>query len=168
MSLRLDLQTGKLTDANSHHLTLTPLMLLLQEASWVPEKVKLRMLEWKGRLDVLSYVARWTPPLRVESVINYVPKDVTLVGSTEELLPKFHHLADDGHVIKTARALILAQRSSKKYIDRPWIRIKDDATWLRAMYLLLDSTKYHEGFPWVRSAGWDEAWKESGYPAIIF
>ncbi|KAF4951993.1 hypothetical protein FGADI_7109 [Fusarium gaditjirri] len=148
-----------------HHLTLAPLLLLLGPATWIPEKVKHRILEWKGRFDILQYVARWCPPLQIESVANYTPHDSPLVGSAEELLPRFHDKPDDGHAIKVARALVLAQHNSQQYRNRPWIRIKDDATWLKAMYVLLDSTiLVHSGFPWVRSAGWDEAWEDSGYP----
>ncbi|KEY73959.1 hypothetical protein S7711_09455 [Stachybotrys chartarum IBT 7711] len=148
-----------------HHLTLAPILVLLGQATWIPQKVKYRILEWKGRFDILQYVARWCPPLQIESVAKYKPYDASLADSKKELLPRFHGKPDDGHAIKVARALVIAQRISRKYRDRPWIRIKDYATWLKAMYVLLDSTiLVHSGFPWVRSAGWDEAWEESGYP----
>ncbi|KAK2023934.1 hypothetical protein LX32DRAFT_627118 [Colletotrichum zoysiae] len=151
-----------------HHLTLAPILLLLGPATWIPEKVKHRILEWKGRFDILQYVARWCPPLQIESVADYKPHDTFLGSSTEELLPRFHGKPDDGHVVKVARALVIAQRNSQKYRHRPWIRIKDDATWLKALYVLLDSTiMVHSGFPWVRSAGWDEAWEDSGYPKSV-
>jgi hypothetical protein len=141
---------------------------MLGSAEWIPKEVKHRILEWKGRLDILHYVVRWCPPLQVDNISSYTPHDTTLVSTTEELLPRFHMTPDDGHVIKVARALILAQRVSQKFHDRPWIRIRDDATWLRAMYILLDSTTLvHSGFPWVRTAGWDEAWEESGYPKDV-
>lgn len=156
---------SKLTQETSHHLTLAPILLLLGPATWIPETVKHRILEWKSRFDILQYVARWCPPLQIENVANYTPHDDSLVGSTEELLPRFNSKPDDGHVVKVARALVIAQRNSQKYRDRPWIRIKDDVTWLKAMYILLDSTiLVHSGFPWVRSAGWNEAWEDSGYP----
>lgn len=80
---------------------------------------------------------------------------------------RFINMPDDGHVVKTARALGLAQRLSQEYLDRPWIRIRDDKTWLNTQYLLLDSTWEHPEFPWVRTAGWDEAWKDSGLPETI-
>ncbi|KAK1239862.1 hypothetical protein MKX08_007304 [Trichoderma sp. CBMAI-0020] len=57
----------------------------------------------------------------------------------EELLPRFISMPN-GHVVKTARALGLAQPLSQGYLDRPWIRIKDDKTWLNTQYLLLDRT----------------------------
>ncbi|RDW77841.1 hypothetical protein BP6252_05894 [Coleophoma cylindrospora] len=143
-----------------HHLTAAPILLLINQASWIPAAVKLRVLEWKNRYDILHYVVRWCPPLRITSVASYVPKDIDLVDSTEKLLVRFHGMPDDGHVIKLARALVIAQHVSRKYGNRPWIRIEDDATWLRALYLLLDSTEKNPSFPWVRSAGWDGAWKE--------
>ncbi|KAL6789207.1 hypothetical protein J3E68DRAFT_444045 [Trichoderma sp. SZMC 28012] len=150
-----------------HHLTIGPFLLLIQDAAWIPDSVKLRTLEWKTRFDILHYVVRWAPPLQLDSISSYKPKDTTLVDNLEELLPRFFNMPDDGHVVKTARALVLAQSVSQDYLDRPWIRIKDDKTWLNAQYLLLDSTWEHPDYPWVRTAGWDEAWKDSGLPETI-
>lgn len=151
----------------SHHLTIGPFLLLIQDAAWIPDSVKLRTLEWKTRFDVLHYVVRWAPPLRLDWISSYTPKDTALVDNLEELLPRFLNMPDDGHVVKTARALVLARHVSQDHLDRPWIRIKDDKTWLNVQYLLLDSTWEHPDYPWVRTAGWDEAWKDSGLPETI-
>ncbi|PON26592.1 HypA protein [Trichoderma gamsii] len=150
-----------------HHLTIGPFLLLIQDVTWIPDSVKLQTLEWKTRFDILHYVVRWAPPLQLGSISSYMPKDSALVKNWEELLPGFINMPDDGHVVKTARALGLAQRLSQEYLDRPWIRIRDDKTWLNTQYLLLDSTWEHPEFPWVRTAGWDEAWKDSGLPETI-
>ncbi|UKZ69485.1 uncharacterized protein TrAtP1_010491 [Trichoderma atroviride] len=150
-----------------HHLTIGPFLLLIQDAAWIPTSVKLQTLEWKTRFDILHYVVRWAPPLQLGGISSYTPKDTVLVNTWEELLPRFINMPDDGHVVKTARALGLAQRLSQDYLDRPWIRIRDDKTWLNTQYLLLDSTWEHPEFPWVRTAGWDEAWEDSGLPETI-
>ncbi|KFA81605.1 hypothetical protein S40288_09380 [Stachybotrys chartarum IBT 40288] len=70
-----------------HHLTLAPILVLLGQATWIPQKVKHRILEWKGRFDILQYVARWCPPLQIESVAKYKPYDASLADSKKELLP---------------------------------------------------------------------------------
>ncbi|KAL7955685.1 hypothetical protein V8C34DRAFT_326934 [Trichoderma compactum] len=144
-----------------------PFLLLIQDAAWIPDSVKLRTLEWKARFEILHYVVRWAPPLQPDNIGSYTPKDTTLVENLAELIPRFFNMPDDDHVIKTARALILPRHVSQDYLDRPWRRIKDDKTWLNAQYLLLDSTWEHPDYPWVRTAGWDEAWKDSGLPETI-
>ncbi|KAM0449882.1 hypothetical protein ACHAO4_007184 [Trichoderma viride] len=44
-----------------HHLTIGPFLLLIQDATWIPDSVKLQTLEWKTRFDILHYVVRWGP-----------------------------------------------------------------------------------------------------------
>jgi hypothetical protein len=122
-------------------------LLSIQDAAWISHSVKLRTLEWKARFDILHYIVRWAPPLQLDSIRSYTPKNTTLVNNWEELLPRFINMPDDGHVVKAARALALAQRLSQDYLDRPWIRVKDNMTWLKAQYLLLDSIWEHPNLP---------------------
>lgn len=90
--------------------------------------------------------------------------DRQLVSKPEELVQRFHATPDDGHTIKTVRALMLAQELTAKYLDKKpaWLRITDDETWLKMHYALLDAV---EDIPsselrFVRSSGFDEAWAE--------
>jgi len=67
---------------------------------------------------------------------------------------------DDGHTIKLVRAVTLCQQVCQKFKDKPWALFKDKEAWLKAMYVILDSVEdQEEGSLWVRSAGFDEAWK---------
>jgi hypothetical protein len=121
--------------------------------------MKVRLLEWKIRLDLIQYIARGSPPLRAEEIQNYTPKEKDLVSKPEELLPRFHAIPDDGHTIKLVRALLIAQDMSRKYADRPWVRIKNDEMWLKMHYMILDGNEKIDP-KWVRSAGFEEAWNE--------
>jgi hypothetical protein len=94
---------------------------------------------------------------------EYKPKDGDkLVDNPEDLFPRIHKIMDDGHTVKLARALMLAQRVTEPYQDKDWVRIKDDE-WLKAVYVLMDANEEADsqgGTMWVRSAGFDEAWEE--------
>ncbi|XWW96385.1 hypothetical protein V2A60_004359 [Cordyceps javanica] len=168
-----------------HHNNLSPAFLWLKTQDWIPAAAKARLLEWKLRTGILTYLSRGSPRLDVDALRRYVPNDIrtgraaAMVRTPEELLPRLHAIPDDGHAVKVARAFLLAQRASRPYLegggggsgsgaaaDRPrpsWIRIADDETWLRAHYALLDSV---EGADvdngkeprWVRSVGFDNAW----------
>ncbi|KAL6402538.1 hypothetical protein AUP68_15018 [Ilyonectria robusta] len=144
----------------THHVTSAPFFLTLNKLPWVPTAVKVRLLESKIRMDLLQYVARGCPALHADSLFDYTPKDASsLVARPEELLPRIHTIVDDGHTVKLSRALLLAQRVSQPYQDRPWIRIPDDDAWVRAQYLLLDGNEHWE-VKWVRAGGFEEAWEE--------
>ncbi|KAF4978016.1 hypothetical protein FZEAL_5541 [Fusarium zealandicum] len=143
-----------------HHVTSTPFFLSLNAKDWIPASTKARFLENKIRMDLLEYIARGCPPLRGDEIRNYTPKDGNkLVDKPEELFPRFHKIVDDGHTVKLARALTLAQRVSKPFEDKEWARIKGDEAWLKAVYLLLDGNENAETM-WVRAAGFDDAWEE--------
>ncbi|EWY99401.1 hypothetical protein FOCG_01290 [Fusarium oxysporum f. sp. radicis-lycopersici 26381] len=147
-----------------HHITSTPFFLTLKEQSWIPVSTKARFLENKVRMDLLQYIARGSPALRSDLLRGYEPKDgEKLVGKPEDLFPRIHKVVDDGHTVKLARALMLAQRITKPYENKEWVKIKGDDEWLRAVYLLLDANEEADrqgGTMWVRSSGFDEAWEE--------
>jgi len=158
-----------------HHNNVTPAFLWLKTQDWVPTAAKARLLEWKLRTGLLTFLSCGSPRLAVNALRRYVPNDIrtgrarAMVASPEALLPRLHAVADDGHAIKVARAFLLAQRASKQYLDRAqrpaWIRLADDETWLKAHYALLDSVEGADVGPgkeprWVRSAGFDGAWED--------
>lgn len=110
------------------------------------------------RLDVIQYIARGCPPLHPEILKIYVPKDKIIVFKPAELLPRFHALSDDGHIIKVVRALLIAQEISAKYAHSSWIQVKKDDEWFRMHCLLLDGVEGQDT-TWVRSSGFPEAWE---------
>ncbi|KAF7559043.1 hypothetical protein G7046_g5112 [Stylonectria norvegica] len=149
-----------------HHINSVPFFLTVNKQAWIPTEMKVRLLEWKIRMDITQYIARGCPPLQPDEIRKYVPKNNYIpegkreISTPEELFPRYHRIpGDDGHIVKLARALVLAQHVSRKYADRPWIRIVDEDMWLRIHFILLDGTE-HLDPKWVRSAGFEEAWDE--------
>lgn len=110
------------------------------------------------RLDLANYIGRCTPSLQSDLLGTYKPRDTTLVSRPSDLLPRFHMIEDDGHIIKVARSLLIAQEVSRPYADRDWLRIRHDREWLGAHYLLLDAVEAG-GATWVRQTGVPEAWE---------
>ncbi|SPJ73300.1 related to HypA-like protein [Fusarium torulosum] len=147
-----------------HHINSTPFFITFNNQSWIPASVKARFLEYKIRMDLLQYIARGTPALRSDLLREYKPQDGDkLVDRPEDLFPRIHEIVDDGHTVKLARALMLAQRVTKPYQDKDWVRIKGDDEWLKAVYVLLDvngEADKQGGTMWVRSAGFEEAWED--------
>ncbi|PKS10852.1 hypothetical protein jhhlp_002609 [Lomentospora prolificans] len=144
-----------------HHVNLSPIFLTINAQPWIPTAQKVRILEWKIRAGLLIWLGVGSPPLDFYKALEYTPKDRTPMSKPEDLLPKFHHVDDDGHTIKLARAIVLCHDELQKYHDRPWVQIKGEDNWTRLMHLLVDATVEPEGNRWVRDAGFDSAWEVS-------
>ncbi|KAK8067106.1 hypothetical protein PG997_013853 [Apiospora hydei] len=90
-----DVQYGHLRGVGrgvAHHVTSAPIFVTLNKQDWIPTEYKVRMLEWKIRMDIVQYVARGSPKLSVEKIANYVPKDEVLSSSADRkfsVLPSF-------------------------------------------------------------------------------
>ncbi|KAI5924655.1 hypothetical protein F4810DRAFT_662673 [Camillea tinctor] len=141
-----------------HHINVSPIHLILNKQDWISTADKVRLLEWKIRLDLIQYAARGCPPLSLDSITSYVPRDEKPV-SESELLRRLHALEDDGHVSKLFRAVRIGRDISKKYEDREWLMIKGDDLWSKIDHMVIDGAE-SPGPKWVRSAGIDEVWNE--------
>ncbi|KAJ5873308.1 hypothetical protein N7455_003851 [Penicillium solitum] len=120
------------------------------------QRSKLRMLEWKGRIDLLMYTSRGTPDLLLDEVANYPIKE----DWAQIFARSIAHPGDDGHLAKLARALAHGQKVCQAYESKhPEMQIKGDM-WLRIGNIAVDSTVEEGDRPmWVRSTGFDEAWE---------
>lgn len=78
---------------------------------WLDAHSKLRLLEWKGRLNLLLYVSRNTPELHLNDVTQYQTsrkwEDIFAYANA--------HPRDDGHISKLARAVANGERVCRPY-----------------------------------------------------
>ncbi|KAI1371546.1 hypothetical protein F4677DRAFT_435517 [Hypoxylon crocopeplum] len=140
-----------------HHINVNPIFMAINDQDWIPIESKVRLLEWKIRMDLVQYAARACPPLSIDSITSYVPKDKNM-GPTNEQLSRIHVLEDDGHAIKLFRAVNLGQKVVEKYNDKDWVKIKGDS-WTKLSHLVVDSVE-SSGPRWVRGAGEPAAWQD--------
>lgn len=88
---------------------------------------KLRLLEWKGRMDLLMYTSRGTPNLLLDEVANYPVKE----DWSQIFARSIAHPGDDGHLAKLARALANGQNICEPFENKgSGMPIKGDM-WLR-------------------------------------
>lgn len=140
-----------------HHVNGAPLWLTINAQPWIGIETKVRLLEWKIRMDLLEYAGRACPPLSTDGIESYKPKDKS-EKTASEIVSRLHNFEEDGHAIKLGRATAICQQISKKYEDKDWLLVKGDDTWLKLYHLIVDSVEA-PGENWVRTAGLDEAWK---------
>ncbi|KAK3308158.1 uncharacterized protein B0T15DRAFT_490753 [Chaetomium strumarium] len=144
-----------------HHVNASPIFVTLIAADWIPAETKARLIEWKIRMDLLQYAARGVPELSVEKLASYQPQKPHAGGSLPEIIARLHTFPDDGHAIKLGRATGVCHNICRKYEDegKDWLKVKGEDMWKRVSHLVVDSVEA-PGPHWVRSCGFDEAWKD--------
>lgn len=102
-----------------HSLTTSIFLTTFMSQTWITPENKARLLEWKGRFDLLAYAAVGAPQLLVDEIENYVPKfSQAGVGNPWlDIIERGIHKEDDGHTIKTIRALANGERLTARYRD---------------------------------------------------
>ncbi|KAJ5318023.1 hypothetical protein N7508_002531 [Penicillium antarcticum] len=124
---------------------------------YLGQRSKLRLMEWKGRIDLLMYVSRGTPELFVDEVAKYPIKE-----DWPQIFERaVSHSTDDGHLAKLARAVAHGQRVCQGIENK--MPINGDM-WLRIGNIAVDSTVGEgQNGMWIRSTGFDEAWESQGH-----
>jgi hypothetical protein len=146
-----------------HAVTSAIFLSLLVRQSWIPSQYKVKLIEWKGRMDLAWYASCGSPQLDLDFVTSYDPTISKGMSWQDfyEATVKFH---DDGHVAKFMRSLYSAESEARVLEER----IGREATttfpiqgdmWHRVAQMCLDSTT---DVPleekWLMGAGFDPVW----------
>jgi hypothetical protein len=127
--------------------------------SWISDENKVRLLEWKARLDLVMYVSRGTPPL-LEGEIEEYTKETAKDVSWNSLADRLYKVKrDDGHAVKLLRALGTAERETRNLEGGKVKR----GQWVGIGRMVVDSVEDVQGTEqsaWARSVGFDKAWDD--------
>lgn len=125
---------------------------------WLRVEDKVRLLEWKGRLDLALYASRGSPELRLEEVTGYKARRE---WDWEEIMRRVDGMEDDGHVAKLIRALRNGQERCREFESRDGFQIKGEM-WLQLARMTIDSVdgRNEDHVKWVRNAGFAQAWEK--------
>ena len=127
--------------------------------TWLSDTCKRRLLQFKGYMDLIMYVAGGCPLLLPEELSNYVPvKQATGETGWKDIFTRLFQFPDDGHAVKLARALANAEQISKAYEAEEWAMLKGPL-WEKIGNMAVDSVE-DAGRNWLRGAGFEEAWAE--------
>ncbi|OQD63897.1 hypothetical protein PENPOL_c008G00514 [Penicillium polonicum] len=122
---------------------------------------KARLLEYTGRVYLMSYASQGAPELRLDWLASHLSKLPN--QGWDEVFDRACYHEDDGHMAKLIRCMAHSQDTSKPYNHLPEFRVKQplfltagiaaiDSASLKPM----DGTKH---FDFVRGAGFAEAWE---------
>ncbi|KAL8672730.1 MAG: hypothetical protein Q9168_002820 [Polycauliona sp. 1 TL-2023] len=123
---------------------------------WIAADHKIRLLQFKGWTDLALYASRRAPEPLLDEIVHYQPKQPE--DAWDQIVKRVIEHEDDGHASKLIRALWHGEQICKPYNENPKFRIKE-RMWLQLGHMAIDSVE-DTGSPWVRSAGFNEAWEQ--------
>ena len=148
----------------------------LMHQPWISPSNKSKILEYKGRLDLLQYASRGCPRLLIDEISSYIPRKKE-ASDWAAIFERVNQIDDDGHAAKLVRALAHGQRTcapweeseAAKIKDKMWLQLGNMGTsfFLYPARLTLMSAKFLPAIDsvedtanrWVRHAGFDRAWE---------
>jgi hypothetical protein len=143
-----------------HAVTSSIFFTVLIRQDWISIEDRVRLVEWKGRLDLAWYAVSGCAELHIEDVIDYKdPASTNMDWSALYRAVNLEH--DDGHVAKFIRALKNGEEVCRLF-EQQWgemFPIKEDI-WLKLARMALDTTKdWPTDLKWVVFTGFDQGWK---------
>jgi hypothetical protein len=129
---------------------------------WLDDAHKCRLLEWKGRMDIVLYVSRGSPELREEEIRRYVPKRDG--DGWNGIITRVDALEDDGHAAKLVRALAHGEGFCQEFETQgktgEQLPVHGDM-FLKLGHMAIDSVEgEHPEGKWVRNCGFAKAWQK--------
>lgn len=144
-----------------HNVTSSIFFTVLIRQDWIKLEDRVRLVEWKARLDLAWYAVSGCPLLDGSAISGYSNPESDGLGWMElfDAVVKEH---DDGHAVKFIRALKNGEGAAREYEEGEWeayFPMKGDM-WLRLARMCQDTTK---GLPtdlkWVPFTGFEQPWK---------
>lgn len=134
---------------NIHAVNLSIFFCSFLQQPWFSTPNKIRLLEWKIRMDLAMYASPKPATLLLDEITYYKSKKSS---SWDELFKRVRKYHDDGHACKLVRALANGEQFCKKYETKDSFFIKGDM-WLKLGNMAVDSVE--AGSPdFVRGGAW--------------
>lgn len=106
-----------------HSVTAGSLWSALNSAPWISPTSKCRLLEWKGRSDLMLYCQCGAPQLCPEELTYYRPQ---ICSGWPGIFRRACEYQDDGHLIKFIRAIATAAEDIKLFSQHPRFKIQSE------------------------------------------
>lgn len=111
-----------------HTVTCSMFFSTLFNLPWLDQRSKARMLEWKGRIDLLIYSSRGNPNLLSNEISEY-----PVTSDWKEVFARScTHPTDDGHLAKLVRAFAHGERVCRPFENKKPLMPISGEMWLQA------------------------------------
>lgn len=106
-----------------HSITAGSFWPVLNSAPWISTTTKCRLLEWKGRSDLILYCQTGAPLPRPDELAIYRP---LRPSGWQQIFQRACDYKDDGHLSKLIRGIATAAQISKSYVKNPGFKLTTD------------------------------------------
>ncbi|RAQ57046.1 hypothetical protein COH20_009248 [Aspergillus flavus] len=130
-----------------HSLTAAVFFPTIIRQEWISIETRARLLEWKGRSDLITYAALGCPQLCPDRITGYRPKEVAT--GWPDVVERARVYQDDGHACKVIRALMCAENVCQPFEGEEGFPLKK-ADFLTLAHMTMDSVERMLDPNWVR------------------
>ncbi|KAE8343376.1 hypothetical protein BDV24DRAFT_149648 [Aspergillus arachidicola] len=130
-----------------HSLTAAVFFPTIIRQQWISIETRARLLEWKGRSDLITYAALGCPKLYPDRITGYRPKQAATGWS--DVVQRARVYQDDGHACKVIRALMCAENVCQPFEGVEGFPLKK-ADFLTLAHMTMDSVERMLDPNWVR------------------
>ncbi|KAB8203765.1 hypothetical protein BDV34DRAFT_236260 [Aspergillus parasiticus] len=130
-----------------HSLTAAVFFPTIIKQEWISIETRARLLEWKGRSDLITYAALGCPKLYPDRITGYQPKQAATGWS--DVVQRARVYQDDGHACKVIRALMCAENVCQPFEGEEGFPLKK-ADFLTVAHMTMDSVERMSDPNWVR------------------
>lgn len=147
-----------------HTVTSSIFFTVLIRQDWIALADRVRLVEWKARLDLAWYAVSGCAPLDGNAISGYESDDPeTEAMGWAELFSAVNKEHDDGHAVKFIRALKNGEETAKPFEEseewKGYFPMKGDM-WIRLARMCHDTTKnLPTDLKWVPFTGFEQPWK---------
>ncbi|KAF3401580.1 Oxidoreductase AflY [Penicillium rolfsii] len=121
-----------------HSVTAGALWPAINSAPWISTKTKCRLLEWKGRADLILYCQTGAPCPEPAELVTYQPQ---IPSGWDEVFHRACEYEDDGHLAKLIRGVATTAQVSKEYSHKASFMLKSDREFLKIAHMIIDSAE---------------------------
>ena len=144
-----------------HNVTSSIFFTVFIRQDWIKLVDRVRLVEWKARLDLAWYAVSGCAPLDGNAIRNYSNPQSDGMGWAE-LYSAVNKEHDDGHAVKFIRALANGEKVARKFEQGEWATyfpMKGDM-WLILARMCQDTTQnLPTDLKWVPFTGFEQPWK---------
>jgi hypothetical protein len=97
-----------------HAVNLSIFFKAFMELPYIEASMKSRLLEMKGRMDLLIWASRKMPEPQVDDILNYQIH----LGWPEVFSKSYLHPSDDGHLAKFVRTVAFAEELCRPFVPK--------------------------------------------------
>lgn len=115
-----------------HSVTAGSLWPVFNSVSWIDDKMKCRLLEWKGRADLMLYCQSGLPGQRPEELTTYRPRKPS---GWAEVYRRACDYQDDGHLVKFIRGIATAYQISRPFASQPHFPLQTGEQFLQVAHM---------------------------------